>query len=121
MNKKSELVHCLRCRLLAVVEMSPRSKCVYTRHPHLCHATICVLTSQPTKLAKIGMRIIIKTLSDRRHKNFVRVNTASGANWLREKNTLMLPNLPNAYVNNILFLSLVSKQNFVESGQGFDF
>ena len=79
MNKKSEPIHCLLCRLLAVVELSPRSKCVYTRHPHLCHATICVLTSQPTKLAKIGMRV--KTLSDRRHKNILRVNTASGANW----------------------------------------
>ena len=82
MNKKSELIHCLLCRLLAVVEMSPRSKCVYTRHPHLCHATICVLTSQPTKLAKIGMRV--KTLSEQRHQKNVRVNTASGANWLHK-------------------------------------
>ena len=51
-----------------------------SRHPDLCHATIGVLTSQPPEHAKIGMRV--ETLSDRRHKNNLRVNTASGANWL---------------------------------------
>ena len=65
----------------AVVELTPRSKCVYTRHPDLCHATSGVLTSQPPEHAKIGMRV--KTLSDRQHKNILHVNTASGANWLR--------------------------------------
>ena len=66
---------------LAVVELTPRSKCVYTRHPDLCHATSAVLTSQPLEHAKIGMRV--KMLSDRRHKKTLRVNTASGANWLK--------------------------------------
>ena len=65
---------------LAVVELTPRSKCVYTRHPDLCHATSGMLTSQPPEHAKIGMRV--KTLSDRRHNKILRVNTASGANWL---------------------------------------
>ena len=65
---------------LAVVELTPRSKCVYTRYPDLCHATSGVLTSQPPEHAKIGMRV--KTLSDRRHNKILRVNTASGANWL---------------------------------------
>ena len=86
MNKKSELIHCLLCRLfgnhLPVVELTPRSKCVYTRHPDLCHATSGVLTSQPPEHAKIRMRV--KTLSDRRHKQILRVNTASGANWLND-------------------------------------
>ena len=56
---------------LAVVELTPRSKCVYTRHTDLCHATSGVLTSQPPEHTKIGMRV--KTLSDQRHKKFVRV------------------------------------------------
>ena len=52
-----------------------------TRHPDLCHATSGVLTSQLPEHAKIGMRV--KTLSDRRRKKILHVNTASGANWLR--------------------------------------
>ena len=67
---------------LDVVELTPRSKCVYTRHLDLCHATSGVLTSQPPEHAKIGMRV--KTLSDRRHNKILRVNTASGANWLMQ-------------------------------------
>ena len=39
-----------------------------------------LMTSQPPEHAKIGM--CFKTLSDRRHKKSLRVNTASGANWL---------------------------------------
>ena len=65
---------------LAVVELTPRSKCIYTRHPDLCHAMSGVLTSQPPEHAKIGMRV--ETLSDRRHKTNFRVNMASGTNWL---------------------------------------
>ena len=59
---------------------TPRNNCVYTRQPQRHRATSGVLTSLPAKLAKIGMRV--KTLSDRRHKHFVRVYTASDANWL---------------------------------------
>ena len=51
---------------LALVELTPRSKCVYTRHPDLCHTTSGVLTSQPPEHATIGMR----------------AKTSSGANWL---------------------------------------
>ena len=36
---------------LAVVELTLRSKCVYTRHPDLCHATSGVLTSRPPEHA----------------------------------------------------------------------
>ena len=68
--------------MVELVELTPRSKCVYTRHPDLCHATSGVLTSQPPEHAKIGMRV--KTLSDWRHKRFLLVNTASGTNWLKE-------------------------------------
>ena len=49
-----------------VTPWTPRNDCVYTRQPQLWHATSGVLTSLPTKLAKIGMRV--KTLSARRHK-----------------------------------------------------
>ena len=53
-----------------MVDMTPRKVGVYTRHPdlHVWHATSGVLTSLPTKRAKIGMRV--KTLSDRRHNFF---------------------------------------------------
>ena len=54
-----------------MVDMTPRKVGVYTRHPDLCHATSGVLTSLPTKLTKNGIRV--KTLSDRRHKNCLRV------------------------------------------------
>ena len=40
-----------------MVELTPRSECVYTHHLDLCHATNGVLTSQPPDHAKIGMRV----------------------------------------------------------------
>ena len=73
---------------LPVVELTPRSKRVCTRHPDLCHATSGVLTSQPPEHAKIGMRV--KTLSDRRHNKILHVNTASGANWLMSSHAFTL-------------------------------
>ena len=56
---------------LPVFALTPRRECVYTRHPQQQRAMRGVLTSHPTKLAKIGMRV--KTLSDRRHKKCLRV------------------------------------------------
>ena len=74
-NKKSELVHCLRCHLFGATPpwstWLREGLACNTRHPDLWHAMSGMLTSLPTKLTKIGMRV--KTLSDLRHKLFLRV------------------------------------------------
>ena len=94
---------------LAVVELTPRSKCVYTRHPDLCHATSGVLTSQPPEHAQIGMHV--KTLSDRQHKKKLRVNTASGANWL--KGGAILSNYPVATLCRTCKFELISQTDWL--------
>ena len=52
-----------------MVDLTPRRECVCTRHPQRQRATRGVLTSHPTKLAKIGMHV--KKLSDWRHRHFL--------------------------------------------------
>ena len=65
-----------------VTPWTPRNDGVYTRQPQRQHATSGVFTSLLARHAKIGMRV--KTLFDRRHKNNLRVYTASDANWLNK-------------------------------------
>ena len=64
----SFIVCCADCSepliVIAVVELTPRSKCVYTHHQDLCHATSGVLTSQPPEHANIGMRVPNKCDAD---------------------------------------------------------
>ena len=55
----------------------------------------------PREHAKIGMRV--KTLSDRRHNKFLRVNTASGANTANEPDPL-LTHFPKSKIQQSIIL-----------------
>ena len=68
---------------LAVVELTPRSKCMYTRHPRFMSRHEWRVDKSAARTRKKSECVLRRSPIGGTNK-ILRVNTASGANWLRK-------------------------------------